>query len=443
MAQAPRIDVDLSLLQEQQEIPPSRAAELAGKVSRHVWFTRQVSVDGGARQPDDRWELTGSRPHLGRFATGRADVYYGNGNNGLVRPVIIADGFNYGPSDLRGLWNHFNGVNLPDRARLLDRLLSAGRDVILLGFDVRHTYIQANSGVLISCIQQAIARRLGNEPLVVGGVSMGGMIARHALAVMEREGQDHQTRTYLSYDTPHNGAWIPLILQQMAYFFEDVPPGQTSEPSQAELIRSAAAQQLLYAWVPDSRYSGEVATASPLRVEFVEELRGLGDFPAIPRKLGVANGSGDGTGRDLTPGDIVFDWKIPVLASATARVQPEYGDRQPIGGMHALLEIRRSTTTAVPPLDNAPGGALDSFGLVADALKAPIDEKNRFGCFVPTISAVAVDFDPLRWDLDPHTPVKDLPPDRSQLDDFAYDANTEHSQPTENLVDWIVDRLAS
>jgi hypothetical protein len=123
-------------------------------------------------------------------------------------------------------------------------------------------------------------------------------------------------------------------------------------------------------------------------------------------------------------------------------VQPSYGSQQPIGGMHALLEFRRSTTTGVPPLDGAPGGTLDSFGMVADALKAPIEQAHRWGCFVPTISAVALDFDPQDWDLDPYTPVRNLPPQRSQLNDFACDANTEHSQPTENLVDWIVDRVA-
>ena len=126
--------------------------------------------------------------------------------------------------------------------------------------------------------------------------------------------------------------------------------------------------------VKDAKYAGPVATASPLRGKFLSELRELGWFPQRPRKLGVANGTADGKGRNLTPGAIVFDWKALLnLASATARFQPNGGDRQAIGGMHAGLEIRRSSTTSIPAVDGAPGGTLGSFGMIADKLKAKID----------------------------------------------------------------------
>ena len=120
-----------------------------------------------------------------------------------------------------------------------------------------------------------------------------------ARAARRRGGR--QTGTYLSWDSPRNGAWIPLILQQMAYFFERLTPAEPGRPGQADLIRSPAAQQLLWAWVPDAEYSGEVATASRLRTEIVRELADLDNFPRRPRLLGVANGRGDGTGRPPPP----------------------------------------------------------------------------------------------------------------------------------------------
>jgi hypothetical protein len=208
---------------------------------------------------------------------------------------------------------------------------------------------------------------------------------------MERDGEDHQAETYLSYDSPLNGAWIPLILQQMAYFFEDFSSGEAGKPKQADLIRSPAAQQLLWGWVENSRYSGPVAIASPLRGELLAELKDLGWFPARPRKLGVANGTANGTGRDIPPGELAFDWKAPLsIASATARIQPAYGERQRVGGMHFIPQLRRSSTTAVPPFDGAPGGTLASHGLVADVLKAEIEDRYRIGCFVPSVSAIAL-----------------------------------------------------
>ncbi|MEV4570112.1 hypothetical protein AB0K12_40715 [Nonomuraea sp. NPDC049419] len=59
---------------------------------------------------------------------------------------------------------------------------------------------------------------------------------------------------------------------------DPAPPGRAelhapSSPGQAALIRSPAAQQLLWAWVGSARYSGPVATAGPLRAEFLRDRR--------------------------------------------------------------------------------------------------------------------------------------------------------------------------
>ncbi|RKT55575.1 hypothetical protein [Saccharothrix australiensis] len=387
---------------------------------------------GGGRAPDATWPLDGGR------ATGTAAVYYAEGRADLRKPFLFADGFNYGPSDLPALFDFFNAPDEEGRPGLFDQLRSRGFDVVLIGFDERHTHIQHNADVAIAAIHRAIAERLGSEPLTVGGASMGGIVTRYALAKMERDGTDHQTATYLSWDSPHNGAWIPLILQQLAYFFEALSP---AEPSQAALIRSPAAQQLLWTWVPDAKYSGGVATASELRKDFVHELADLGDFPRRPRLLGVANGRGDGIGRPLPAGQIAFDWQA-LIASATARFQPDRGTEQRIGGMHAGLEMRRSTTTEVPAMDGAPGGTLDSFGMVADALKVEISEENRSGTFVPAVSAAALIFDPIAWNVEPDLNLLDQTPDRFHLHDVAFSPeNLPHGAVSGTLVGWVLDRL--
>ncbi|HEV2640651.1 MAG TPA: hypothetical protein VGX23_36340 [Actinocrinis sp.] len=438
-----RIDVDLTAAKGEKENPADLKA-FAKALKPGVWLAPPPAPTAkAARKPDAVWELRSARPYRQEVAQGTAAVYYARGHeNGLVKPFIFADGFNYGPSDLDALWTHFNASYTKGAHGFLDQLLESGIDVILLGFEERHTYIQANAGVAISAINRAIAERTGSQPLIVGGVSMGGIITRYALAEMEHEGIDHQTATYLSWDSPHNGAWIPLVLQQMAYFFEAVPTADPDAVKQAELIRSPAAQQLLWAWVPDAKYHGPVATSSDLRKQFLAELEAYGQFPARPRKLGVANGTANGVGRDLPPGGVVFDWKLPLVASAKALFQPELGEHQPIGEMKMLGQIRRGNTSQVPALDGAPGGTLDSFGLIADALKAEILPEYRSGCFVPTVSAVALDYDPVKWDVDPYQNIHDLSPEKSHLDDFQCDhENTMHSEVTETLVNWVVKHI--
>ncbi|NRQ39166.1 hypothetical protein HII36_46200 [Nonomuraea sp. NN258] len=435
-----RIDVERVLQHEAEPAPADRAELVAGVLPRGVLFaTEPAGTARAARDPQDEWRLVSAWHHQGRLATGTAHVHLAPGNRGLTRPMIFADGFNHGPSDLPGLWNH---LNAPQGNHLLDRLLAAGIDVVLLGFDVRHDYLQANAGVAVSCIQRAITERLGGDALTVGGVSMGGMVTRYALAAMEERGQDHQTDTYLSLDTPHNGAWIPLILQQLAYFSETLAPGPP--PAQADLIRSPAAQQLLWGWVESAGYSGEVATASPLRAAFLDDLRRMGWFPQRPRKLGVANGAGDGTGANVPPDELVFEWStLAGAVGATARTQPDHGTHRHVGGMRAIpMWASRSYTTGVPAFDGAPGGTLASYGMLADKLGVPIEERFRSTCFVPSVSAVALNYDPVDWPIDLYTNLSALPPDRSDLDDFHCDGdNGAHGTVTPALAEWILAHL--
>ncbi|MGN9839818.1 hypothetical protein ACTMTI_17005 [Nonomuraea sp. H19] len=441
---AARIDVECALRQEPQPVPAGRAEQVAQVLPKGVLFATAApgTATGQARVPDTEWALTSAWSHEGQIAAGVAAVYYGAGHDRLVRPMIFADEFGYGPSDLPALWRHFNAPYPPHENRLLDQLLSQGIDVVLLGFGVRHTHIQANAGVAAACIRRAIAERTGSAPLIVGGVGMGGLITRYALAEMENRGEDHQTMTYLSYDTPHNGAWIPLILQQLVYFSESLAP---AEPGQAELIRSPAAQQLLWAWVESGHYSGPVATASPLRTAFLADLRRVGWFPVKPRKLGVANGAADGTGRNVPPDEPVFEWNaLGGAVGASVRTQPDRGTSRLVGGMRAVpMWAGKSYTSDVASFDGAPGGRIPAYGMIADELGAPIASRYRSACFVPSVSAVALQYDPVEWTVDLYTDITALSPAQSQLDDYQCDSdNSEHGKVTATLAEWILRQLA-
>lgn len=114
--------------------------------------------------PDEYWELPG----------GMAWVYYGQGNDGLRQPVILADGAGSGPSTLEFSWAFVETGNFP----FISSLRRRGKDVILLGYQERSASILRNSQAATGAILRAIAQRAGDELLVVGGFSMGGLVTR-------------------------------------------------------------------------------------------------------------------------------------------------------------------------------------------------------------------------------------------------------------------------
>src|SRR6266700_2007687 len=91
---------------------------------------REVPV-GVFPTPNEIWELPG----------GTAWVFYANGKTQLTRPVIMADGFNSGPSTLGFSWTALELGGYP----MISELRRRGRDAIMLGFDERSASILDNA----------------------------------------------------------------------------------------------------------------------------------------------------------------------------------------------------------------------------------------------------------------------------------------------------------
>src|SRR5690606_23245346 len=111
-----------------------------------------------------------------------------------------------------------------------------------------------NAMVLIKLIQEVnaeLATNGSNEKIVIIGPSMGGQIARYALAYMEKRqalgvaDMDHNTRLYISFDSPHRGANIPISAQQALYHLGNYANQQAARETYKKQIRSYAARQLL------------------------------------------------------------------------------------------------------------------------------------------------------------------------------------------------------
>ncbi|MEX5635616.1 hypothetical protein [Parafrankia sp. FMc2] len=101
-------------------------------------------------------------------------------------------------------------------------------------------------------------------------------------------------------------------------------------------------------------------------------------------------------------------------------------------------------TDNLPEIDGAPGGTLDSFGILADALKdagESLDVAHRIVNFVPSVSAVALR--DVETDDDLYLDINAADASRSELDEFLCSSRpTPHTMMTEELSAWILDRIA-
>jgi hypothetical protein len=400
---------------------------------------RAVKAETSAEVPEPvKWPLTG----------GTAWVWRMPGKQTLTRPVIIADGFSGGASDLAEWGPLWEESGAPGVHYWGTQLHQAGRDVIVLGYASRSASIRANANVAIECIHRATAERTGDEPLVVGGLSMGGLVTRYALALMESRQEPHQVGTYFSYDSPHRGAWIPISLQCFAHFLSglaDLIPDEEKKQQMKglqRLINSDAAREAVWKHTATHIGVGPTFQADPKRAEFLDALAELGSFPQQPRLLGVANGRGDGQGLEVTAGADNLVWPRSGLdkPGATLKAQQD-GAEQVAATLQRILSTAITVkTSGIPALDGAPGGTLDSFGIAAHALEqASYEATAAFPdvCFIPVASAVDL-ADP----SDPYAPVDDMDASSSGLDEFKVASQNEgHTLLTSDLCTWLTERF--
>lgn len=371
--------------------------------------------------PDhDEWEL----PH------GFAWVFPGEGNQGLARPVIMADGFNLGRSKLDVL---YDGLENGDFA-FISELRRRGRDVILVGFEERSASILENAEAVIAAILRTNAEQTGDNHLVVGGFSMGGIVTRYALAKLERQRMEHRTALYFSYDSPHRGASIPVGVQAFSHF---IPFANDF----AKQMDSPAARQML--WQHYDKDTGKIGVA-PERSEFLSALERVGSWPQIPMKIAVANGRGDGVGLpDVTPGEVAL--RIDRIYPGTTFYTQAQGDDVTAAYLNRRFPKAEKTITTdgFPELDGAPGGTLHTYKILADAMEklgGKADLRYEEVCFVPSVSAVAVRDVDKQDDL--YVNVNGLEPEESELDEFICSSTTTgHTAITAELCTWLLERL--
>jgi hypothetical protein len=358
--------------------------------------------------PHDTLFVTASIPYEDLHGSGYGYVYLADSLRGIRNPVIAVEGFDLDNSwDWDELYNHLN------QEEMLETMRSSGYDLIILDFADATDYIQRNSFVLVELIQQVQSMIDPTLTIAVAGASMGGLCARYALAYMETHGLEHRVRNFISFDAPHHGANIPLGIQYWLEFFSGL--SDAAAQMLANLNRPAARQLLVYHYTMPPGSTGE---PDSLRTEWLADLDAVGGYPQNLRKVAIANGSGYQLGQGFAPGDQIIEYEYADLFTTirgNVWAVPDGASQMIFDGYIRIIIIPTSlqaTVSSTQPYDNAPGGWRASMADM-DSTEAPYGDIIALydnHCFIPTVSALAIDTQDLFYDIagDPdllsHTP---------------------------------------
>jgi len=387
----------------------------------------------------------------GRAGIGEVEYYYSTNpmkscnqtQQNVTKPVILIDGFDH--DDERKAGNIYAdklvymSSTTNREENLADELRARGYDVVILNFPRviigyfnagfflvpiyyrgGSTFIESNAYVLVKLIQQLntqLAAANSTEKLVIVGPSMGGQIARFALSYMEQQYQatgapmwQHNTRLYVSLDSPHNGANTPIGDQLfLKYFAEDL--GKVEAQDGLSQINSAASKELSLQHYSQLAGNTVPFRADPERGRYVSNLANAGSWPQQLRRVAVVNGSlsaqhqikTTGTGP-IADGDQAFYLRGKFagvgLVSARVHFSPGYGNTIRVLEGHYPIGRGRNYYATGPNnscgLDAGPGGWFgvndEIAGKVRDRhgiILATIYSLQKNAAFIPMHSALA------------------------------------------------------
>ena len=279
--------------------------------------------------------ITATTAYLGQYGSVKVTVDDAYNDDEITHPLIVAEGFDVGvviePEKKDGSYSYknfrdflsFGGSNLRN---LIWSSTNKDYDIIYVDWDNGVDYLQRNAYALEAVIEWVNTVKLGTEQNVVLGQSMGGVIARWALADMEERSIDHDTRLFISHDAPQQGANIPASLQFMYRHGGNqyVQTGQTLGGSLVtvplleitvgvsnylSLLDTPATKQLL-----KNRSTSSYTIANTDHDSFYNDLKnkgvsGSGGYPVNSRNIALSNGSECGDTQDFLPGDHLVNYQ--------------------------------------------------------------------------------------------------------------------------------------
>jgi len=253
-----------------------------------------------------------------------------NTSGKILQPLIVAEGFD----PLAILFNrNFSLDNFIYSLRIgvensttnfLNNLDVSKYDIVFLDYNDGIDDIFRNAKLLEEAIEWVNGQKggmPGAQPNVVMGLSMGGLVAKTALRSMEVANKNHDTRLFVSVDSPHKGANVPVGFQALVMHMDEIGlelgiPGvgfvEVYDPSERidlikrmlQVFRSTAAKQMLKYRVGLNNSNLEYQNTDHLN--FLQQYESTG-FPTQCRNVAVSNGSISGQSL-FQPGSALFDF---------------------------------------------------------------------------------------------------------------------------------------
>jgi pimeloyl-ACP methyl ester carboxylesterase len=428
----------------------------------------------------------------------------------LRKPIIVLDGFD--PRDGRSydvLYNNYL-KNKETGTLLGNDLRDKGYDVIILNFPVLGTtikgatgtpdltiptsvkvngttqtinvqgrdggadYIERNAFLLVKLIQQVNATLAANgvtSKIVVVGPSMGGQISRYALAYMEKQqaagvaNMNHNCRLWVSFDSPHDGANIPMSVQETLRFFGTEGEKVEAKDAYESQLRSPAARQLLI-----EQLEGQNSTAS-FHSTYYNNLRangltGSNGYPVNLRKISLLNGTGNsrqtyGDGAEVLNGEgrktflnikvfELIDNFMPSIGQSKQIVKEKIAIPHFLGVTFITKRYNVSNPNSRGSMDAVQGSTTDAPNAVYKQFSAALTKQKARqtwytafpnNCFIPSISALG--FKNSNFDWNTRVDNRNLLCNREiNFDNYYIPAsNQQHVYLNTANVDWLTQEI--
>lgn len=435
-----------------------------------------------------------------------------NSQKKLLKPIVIIDGFD--PGDERKIgylednvtentlvndmyYENSAGVNV----NLVTELREKGYDVIFVN-QITHTknnvvidggadYIERNAMAHVALYQHLNNTLLQNgssEDIVIMGPSMGGQISRYALAHMEKKNIPHNTRLWVSVDSPHLGANIPIGMQAMMNLLDAFGDSTAAADFYNDRLKSVAGNQQLIEQHQPYHLTNHLNNGSPVRQQYMSNLTsngiaGSNGYPQNLRKIAMVNGNTMGIDVDIAGvedfrvhGFIKQFWWTIKVAEMNTKYMPNTGQTKQIARLWRRFKPTRTVTyTNVNPngsMDIVPGGLFDTedqlhsavmdddpgisnwgnginiqevllayyFGIWGDFFSSRANKEIH--SFVPTVSALGFKNPNFNWSDDINRNL--ICSDEIPFDNYyAPRNNSQHVSFTQESIEWLFKELDS
>lgn len=352
----------------------------------------------GENQIDETIPIYSTNEHKG----GRIQIKYAAFNSEkkkLFRPLIIADEsdilkfFFDKKMDLEFLLKDASTHNIMESINKL-------YDIVYIDNNDSFDDIFHNAQLFEEAMERINGMRNSiHDKNYVIGIGMGGLVARYALKNMEQQGKVHDVCKYISINTPHKGANIPIGLQALVRYIQNLKIAKTFIKDIVKKVNvisdllgeKAIKQMLVYSINKNYNYLNDHAV-------FMQKYEAMG-IPIQCENIAISNGNYMGINL-VTAGSLLFK-----LSNYPSRI---FGFKSEIHFLKQKEKIQfysaaikalginwrkkeLNSTNEMPALDSAPGSIISLNNVISDMGK---DLEKAFKlsnfCFVPTASALSI-----------------------------------------------------